>query len=323
MAFTGGAPAVVSQVVQIIQGFADKNNGALLTAINTVNSAAQTKTTLKVPTPITFNLPPVFPVPSATAVNSSSTVTAMLGAEFNSLIQTRFPGISSYTMPAESWVQRALTQGGSGIDANVEAQLWARDRARILAETHRASDEAAATWIGRGFSMPPGMLVHQLQTIDREGRDRIGESSRTQAIKSFEAELENIQLAVKQAFDARVAGVNAAIEYMKVMIAGPADEVQRGQLENEKYRALTAALTETFRANVSLADLDLRSGISQHQADVEIAKTEAQLASQQVANMVQAAASAVQAFGQQASAALNGLHAQASISGADQTIQTL
>ena len=93
---------------------------------------------------------------------------------------------------------RAWMQGGTGLPAHIEDALFSRARERDSRETDRAVQEAVDTWAGRGFGMPPGMLVKQTNAIREQGRLKAAETNRDILIQATTWEIENLRHAVTQ-----------------------------------------------------------------------------------------------------------------------------
>lgn len=336
MAFSGGAPSVVSQVFTYIQGQAqsrslevnrEASNLASQLGSAPVMPARTELQRLDVERPAAYEMPREYSVTIEDIRreygDEAAAVAQQLSDDYDSFLTEWFPDLSTYVAPAVAWVVQTLTQGGTGINANVEAQLWARDRARILNESHRAADEAMSAWVGRGFSMPPGMLVHQLATLDRDAQDRVGESSRTQAIKSFDTEIENVRLAVARAFTLKEQAIAGASKYMLDFLAPQEQGLKTARLVSDANSALVNGFAAYYAQEMAFGqqmfardktNAELKAQVDQSKFTGELTLLTAR---------AQAAAAALQAYSQQAAAALNGLHAQGSVSGVDQTIQNL
>ena len=241
-------------------------------------------------------------------------IEAMLGAGLTTFFTTYFP-LGNELASARAWVENAITNGGTGINAAVEDQIWQRDRSRVLRDASRATEEATALWAARGYPLPPGALVHQVSVIDQDARDKIAQASRDVAIRQAEIELENIKFAVDKALALRVAAIQSAGDYLRTLALSPQLGVQLATSVVEAKAKMAAALTAFYQAQVSALELPARVAIADANADVDVRKSN--LASQVEmikarVNVVQAAA---QAAGTQAAAAMNALNANAGISG--------
>lgn len=247
-------------------------------------------------------------------------VAVELEAIFTDYFTNWFPLDDSYAQ-AKDWVQRALTTGGTGINAAVEAQLWNRDRSRILEDSARAADEAIASWAAKRFPIPPGAATYQLLQLSRDAQKAIAEVSRTTAIKAFETEIENIRLAIGRAIELQQAVIDNAEKFFRLQMF---PERFAQETESARFDIRNKFLT----AAEDLYKLQLNS-FEQYQhrnltlgLDDERRMIETNLATKLnvLDKKVGAAIEEAKSLATQASAALNALHAQASISGSESTI---
>lgn len=274
----------------------------------------------------TSYLPPVKPTLPNDNPNNGEIVfntqrqilTTQIENGFAEFIAEYFPN-PVYYEDALDWCHRAFTEGGTGINADVEQQLWERARGRILSDSARATDEALSTWAGRRFPLPPGALTGQVNQINLDAGRKLAEQSRDIAIKSFEQEIENVRFAVKEVIDQRKVALDAAGEYIKTLMLAPQTAMQLATgLANIKsdfarnlvalYSAEAAALEP--RVRLAITDAQLRMQASSENMRAQSASRDAK---------VQAATTGAQMVASMASAGINAINAQASISGNDST----
>lgn len=236
-----------------------------------------------------------------------------LADRFHDFITEFFP-ISPSLMPAvEAWLEGAITTGGSGINVNVERQIWQRDRDRLSVEASAASEQAINQWAARGYPLPPGAAAAALTTIAMRRTEQIAAVSRDAAIKAFETEIENIRFAIAQAIDYRTKAIAAAGDYVKALASAP-DIASRMSTQSADAQArLISAVASYYGARTNAAEL--ASKVDMYNADAQI---KAALANQETdakytGLRVEAAVAAAGSIGQQASAALNGLNATAQL----------
>jgi hypothetical protein len=240
----------------------------------------------------------------------------LLTRGFGEFLVTYFP-VSPSFQGAVDWLYRAITTGGTGINAGVEQALWQRGRARVLADSERAKDEAMATWANRRFPIPPGALTNSVNQINLDAGRKLAEQSRDISVKSFEAELENVRFAVKEAIDLRLKAMDAAGDYIKTLMLGPQTAMQLATglagIESEMARTMVAM----FSAQIAAAEPTIRLAIAQ--GDLSMRSGQANMASE-TASMeakVKAGLAGAQMAAAQASAGINGINGQAAISGSD------
>lgn len=185
-------------------------------------------------------------------------VMEMLKAAFSDYMAQWFPA-GSYFEKATAWLERALGDGGTGVNVAVENALWERDRARLTAEAARAEDEALTAFASRGYTLPPGSLAHGVLTIRQGLTNALSQQSRDIAIKAHQDELDNARLAVQQAISLRGAAMSAAINYMQALAVAPqiATTLANAQIDGQTriaaaraqlYATITGAKTDIYRA---------------------------------------------------------------------------
>ncbi len=239
-------------------------------------------------------------------------------SQFTLFIQTYFPN-PQYYQDAMDWCHRAYTTGGTGINANVEQQLWERARAKILGDSQRAEDEIVSTWASKRWPIPTGALQAQLIQARLESDRKLAEQSRDISIKSFEAELENIKFAIKTVVDQWQIALNAAGDYIKTLMMGPQVAMQLATGLTGMQNQFNQAMTALYAAEVSAVQplVQLQTVAANMQLETGKANLQSKLSS--IDQKVKAATSGAQMAAQQASAGLNAINSQSSVSGSDST----
>lgn len=237
-----------------------------------------------------------------------------LSDRYLDFMTTFFP-IRPSLMPAvELWLENAITQGGTGIRASVEEQIWQRDRDRISTEASSASEEAVSMWAARGYPLPPGAANATLQAIARKRSADMAAVSREAAIKAFETEIENVRFAITQAIDYRTKALSAAGDFIKALAVAPNIASSMSSQSADAQARLISAVGSYYNSRINAGELEAK--ILMFNADNSLKAvlanqdTEAKFAGLRV----QAAVSAAESIGQQAAAALNGLNATAQLS---------
>lgn len=93
---------------------------------------------------------------------------------------------------------RAMLAGGTGIPPAIELALFERARGREDLTALKATQEAFDTFAARGFEMPPGMLVAQVNAQIEANQLQANALSREILAKAAEWEIENLRNAVQQ-----------------------------------------------------------------------------------------------------------------------------
>lgn len=245
-------------------------------------------------------------------------LTDSLANDFYSFLQTNFPpSLAEFDVVLQDLP--ALV----GLDAQ---PLYDRLVDRALREATRNESEALGLWASRGYALPPGAAVAQVNRIRQETRDRISEASRDATVAQTATEVENrrtllsayvqqngqaIQLAtarIDAAIRVRVEGVRAAGEYIRALALPLQLSTQLTTEVLQAKTTLTNAMTAVYSAQISaltaLSNVDLTKTefelrVQQQLADLRLRSSEQQ---------VNAAIAAAQSAAVQAGAALNTLH---------------
>ena len=102
----------------------------------------------------------------------------------------------------EMSVLRRMWQGGTGLPPAVEQALWERAASREDAAIARDISAASTEFSGRGFTLPPGMLVNRIDAIRTEGQLKKQALGREILIKVADTHIENLRFACQQALAA-------------------------------------------------------------------------------------------------------------------------
>lgn len=263
-------------------------------------------------------IPPIDGFSSAelTALHQSTSeeIQTMIANGLTSFYINYFP-LGNELAAARAWIENAILNGGTGLNANIEAQIWERDRSRVLLDAARSVSEVAATWAARGYPMPPGAMFDQVGRIDQDARDKIAQASRDVAIKQAEIELDNVRFAIGKAIELRTSAIQAAGDYIRTLALGPQLGVQLATAVVDAKTKMASALTSFYQAKISAIELPLRANIAQANANVEVRK--ANLASENagISARVATVEAAARAAGTQAAAALNSINASTGFTG--------
>lgn len=249
--------------------------------------------------------------------STADEIQAMLGNALANFLTTYFP-LGNELAAARAWVENAITNGGTGINADVEAQIWERDRSRILTDAARASAELVSSWAAKGYPLPPGALVGQVADIDQDARNKNAAASRDVAIKNAELEIENVKFAIDKAIQLRSAAIAAAGDYIRTLALGPQLGVQLSSAMIDAKAKLANVLTSFYQAKINAIELPARVAIAQAGMTVDVGKSNLDSQVTLIRARVATIESAAKAVGVQASAALNALNAGSSFSGSEQ-----
>lgn len=156
-----------------------------------------------------------------------------------------------------------IQNGGTGLDATVEADIYQRLLDRQVEENDRLYSEASDYFAARGFSLPPGALSGRLNEINQQISRNNSNASREITISQAELAQKNTHFAIEQGgklegmirdfftqgtnrlFEANKTLAANAIEVYNSLVAKYNLDIQKYKIQSDVYEArIRAALTE-------------------------------------------------------------------------------
>lgn len=318
-----GAPTTVAYIINAKWQNAQNWFTNATAAVNAAAAEAEDAPQLTGPVLDTSYLPPEAPTLPFTDPEEGQSIYDAAREEIGTLIEQGFKDFLTENFPtgpywnkALAWLERAL-DGGTGVDAEVERQIWERDKARLLAQSTQAEAEAMATWANRGFPLPTGALNGTVQGIRLEANRQLAGQSRDIAIKSFEAELENARFAVQQVLELRLRAISAAGDYIRTLILGPQTAVQLATGLVGLKTDLARSLTALYQAEVAALEPKVRLAITDAQLKLDASRANLDAELKTLTERVNAFLAHAKMVADATAASLNGIGAGASISGSD------
>ena len=275
-------------------------------------------------TPITsitapsVNIPLEAEGPDLTVFNTfNNAIFEKLVTAFADYLTDQFPMNATTMSQAESWLQNEILNGGSGINPLIEAQIWERDRSRILKDAIRAADETTAFWATKGFPLPPGALQAQMLQIQQTAQDELAKSSREVAIETFKAELEMIKFALGEAIKLRQIAVTSAGDYIKAIASSQNVSYQMAMGKSQAQNGLINAAAAFWNAKANAEDIMFKSRLANASFSQEAMKVSATISAQDRHKRGDVAVAAADATARQAAAMLNNLHTSVGVQGSE------
>lgn len=213
---------------------------------------------------------------------------------------------------ATAWLINTITNGGTGIPAAIEDQIWQRARERVLTDGLAAEDKIAESFAAKNYSLPAGALAKQILQVRVTNQGAIGEQSTNIAVKQAEIEIENIKFAVTEARECRTMGMNAAADYIRAVASSPAAASNIVDKNSDAQAKMMSAAAQWYRVRLDRDELILKSSLGQisEETDFWTEKRNTHLGADDV--KVKALASAADAYARSAAAALTALNTVAS-----------
>lgn len=160
---------------------------------------------------------------------------------------------------------RAMLAGDFAMPKVVQDALLsaARDREDMVA--HKAVQDAYDDFAGRGFSMPPGQLVAQVNAVRENNQLQVNSLSRDVFTKASEWAIENLRTAVQQGIALETVLIN---QFNNVAQRSFELARQRVQIEFDRYNLRVTA----YNANIQAVDARIR--VFQTAVQAELSKLE-------------------------------------------------
>lgn len=300
-----------------------KTNMGFATALGEAGSAAQMTPAAMHFTPNVIE--PVVNIPvtadSVTIANFEGwyeRLTDRVAAQFGEFIAAYFPNECGYLTHAQQWICDAITTGGTGLSPEIEAQIYGRDRDRIVKEGGTAQKELVASFAARGFPLPPGALAAAVKGVQTDTLAKLSGASRERAIKAAEMEVENVRFAVDKAITLYTAAIGAAGDYIKSMVSSSGMVTQLLPAQTDSQSRLIGAASEYYRARIGVEELRLKAMQPNGEWSQQARMKNMDATMKAMEMRVHAATEAAKAMAVQASSALNALHASAGLASQDQ-----
>jgi len=241
-----------------------------------------------------------------------------------------------YQSPLEDAVQAKLLRdvlyGGTGLNADIEAEIMARETERDNLLLQEAIDKVSTEWSKRRFALPNGVLAANIRRVYTDWENARLDKSRKIAEDSERIAIENTRWANdsgitleqgkreyktnywRRKLDGEIGVMNAGVAvfdgYVKKFVAHYEGEKAKAQgfaAGAQAQASILGAKAEVFKAKVSLEAAQGDVTVKAYEVNARIAEAISRIA-------VEAASAAAQAASHIAAGALSAIHASASIS---------
>lgn len=233
---------------------------------------------------------------------------ALLSDQLADFFATYYPLENDAFDEATAWLVNTITNGGTGINASIEDQVWQRDRDRRTAEAARAKAQIVTGYAAKGYFMPAGSLLKKIEEIDSAALAANGVASTSIAAKQLEIEIETIKFAITEAMKSRAMAMQAAADYIRVIATAPASAVRFAELNTDAKAKMMSAAANWYEARLSRDKLVLSSKLAEMGSRDDIYKHRRDSATRNSQVDVQALAAAADVYAKTAMAALASLN---------------
>jgi hypothetical protein len=154
----------------------------------------------------------------------------------------------------ESKINTRLTDGATGLDADIEAAIWARARSRQELENINKYQEVENYYSSRGFSIPPGTLSGKLNELLIEFARNDSYLNNDILVKQAELAMQNenvmLESGIKYIIERLTQNASVIIEGNKLKIQGYLGELEGYKAEIQAEIARIEALTKVYMAEL-------------------------------------------------------------------------
>jgi len=240
-------------------------------------------------------------------------IIALLTDQLTDFLNTYYPLVNDAYDEATAWLVNTITNGGTGIPATIEAQIWQRGRDRITTESRRTKNQIVSGIAARGYMVPPGNMFKRLKEVDLAALTASGENSTSISVKAAEMEIENIKFAIEHALNARTAALGAATDYIRALAIAPDIGLKLAETDSDVQARMISATADLYRARLSRDEIVVNAEIARSgifQGDQSIHNDDSLKRIQQEVN---GTVSAADVYGRTAQSALGSLNTVAAM----------
>jgi len=242
----------------------------------------------------------------------------LLSGQLASFFANYYPLVNDAFDEGTAWLVNTITNGGTGINADIENQAWQRDRERIIADGRRIEGQIVTGFAAKGIMLPAGAMLQQINEARFNSLGETGKASTSKAVEQLRTEIETIKFAIEQALKSRFAAMQAAADYIRAVATAPASAVDVASINSDAQAKMVSAYSNLYNVrlerdrivlNSKLAEMGSRDDIYKHrrtnatansQVDVQAlsaaADTLARTASAALASLNSIVSSSVNAF---------------------------
>jgi hypothetical protein len=241
-------------------------------------------------------------------------IIALLSAQLADFFALYYPLASDAFDEATAWLVNTITNGGTGINADIENQAWQRDRDRIIADSRRVEKQIYTGYAAKGIMLPAGAMLAKVDEARFAGLGETGKASTAKAVEQLRMEIETIKFAVEQALRSRFEAMRAATDYIRAVASAPASAVDVTNINSDAQAKMVSAYANLYNVRLERDRIVLNSKLAELQSRDDIYKHRRTTATQNSQVEVQALTAAADTLARTASAFASSLNSIASTS---------
>ena len=235
-------------------------------------------------------------------------IVSLLSNQLAGFFNTYYPLSADSYDEANAWILNQVTNGGTGVNEQVAAELWQRAREKITREARSIENQITVGYAAKGYSIPPGAMLAKIENARFAGLTASGEAATTIAAKQFDAEVDMIKFAVGQALEARKMAMSAAADYIRAVASAPDSAVRTYNMKDENRARMINAAAEWYRSRLSRDEIVLKSKLAEMEMGYKIYEERRNMSLSADRVKIDALGKAADVYGRTASAALSSLN---------------
>lgn len=155
-----------------------------------------------------------------------------------------------------------IKNGGTGLSADVEDSIWARDKERNEQQLEDTTDKVIQMWAKKGFSLPDGLLAHSLSEVQKEHMNKMLDRTREIAIKQADLEQSNLFKSLELAVNLADKLINMLIRYEELVFKGQEATARFANEYIDLQIKIYAAKVEAYKATAQVHEMIIREETS-------------------------------------------------------------
>ncbi len=236
-----------------------------------------------------------------------------LDSRFSDFLDTYYPSTVTRFESARDWIDNQILNGGSGINADVESQVWDRARSREDKLALRSIDDALYSVGRRGWPTPPGVDLERLQMAEQENLNKQATLERDIAIKTFETEVQVTLKAVEFAIDIQTQAQTAVAAYISAIVAAYNSATNHGEILAKLTGELYDYTLKYYTMKLSYESERVKTEAVKYNAELDTTRLARDIIASRAETMTNAAISAAVAMGNIGSAAMGSITSHAGL----------
>jgi hypothetical protein len=168
-----------------------------------------------------------------------------------------------------------IKNGGTGLSATIEADIWARDLERNEQQLEDSTDKIIQLWAKKGFSLPDGMLANSLSDVQKEYMNRKLDRSREIAIEQAKLEQSNLFKSLELTVSLADKLINMLIRYEELVFKTQEATARFANEYIDLQIKTYASKVEAYKATATVHEMLIRAEMAKvelYRAEIEAQK---------------------------------------------------